>query len=309
MIHLSSINQLNDSLAQRESAVKIFPPDTDIAGVLVQTCNRLEFYYGVGEVPLSIARHLFRVVSGLESSLIGETAIQGQIKSAYLEACEKNNLSKGIHHLFQTALFVGKRVRSESGISRGAMSHSQAAVEIISQSSINLNKALISLIGAHKLNEDIIRFLQNKGAETIFLANKSYEKAESLSRKHGCQMMKLDQLPDMLHFSDILISATSAPHLIVNFNDFPKDREMLVLDLAFPRDVDDRIGQLPGVTLFNLETIENTVNQNIGKRKAEVTVAEMLIEEEIIFFLKKQTRQHLYAGINNQDPTKTIILQ
>ena len=309
MIHLSSINQLNDSLAQRETAVNKFSPDIDVSGVLVQTCNRMEFYNGVGEVPSRIARHLFRVVSGLESSLIGETAIQGQIKSAYLEACEKNNLSKGIHHLFQTALFVGKRVRSESGISRGAMSHSQAAVEIISQSGINLNKALISLIGAHKLNEDIIRFLQNKGAETIFLANKSYEKAESLSRKHGCQMMKLDQLPDMLQFSDILISATSAPHLIVNFNDFPKDREMLVLDLAFPRDVDDRIGQLPGVTLFNLETIENTVNQNIGKRKAEVTVAEMLIEEEIIFFLKKQTRQHLYAGINNQDPTKTIILQ
>ncbi len=309
MIHLSTINQLNDSLAQRESAVKEFSPFTDVAGVLVQTCNRLEFYDGVGKVPLSIARHLFRVVSGLESSLIGETAIQGQIKSAYLEACEKNNLSKGIHHLFQTALFVGKRVRSESGISRGAMSHSQAAVEIISQSGINLNKGLISLIGAHKLNEDIIRFLQNKGAETIFLANKSYEKAESLAKKHGCQMMRLDQLPDMMQFSDILICATSAPHLIVNFDDFPKDREMLVLDLAFPRDVDVRIGQLPGVTLFNLETIENTVNQNINKRKAEVTVAEILIEEEIVFFLEKQTRQHLYAESNNQEPTNTIILQ
>jgi uroporphyrin-III C-methyltransferase len=263
-------------------------------GVLVKTCNRLEFYEGDGEVPGPIARHLFRVVSGLDSGLIGETAIQGQIKAAYLEACVTYTLSKGIHQLFQTALSVGKRVRCESGISRGAMSHSQAAVEVITKSGIDLNNTIISLIGAHKLNDDIIRFLKNKGAETIFLANKSFEKAESLAKIHACKVMRLDQLPDMLQFSDILISATAAPHLIVNYDDFPKNRKMLILDLAFPHDVDELIGKLPGVTLFNLENIENMVNQNKDKRRSEVLIAEEIIEAEIDFFLKNQSRQCLF---------------
>ena len=107
MIQLSSINHLNNSLTQRESIVKESLPGFDRPGVFVQTCNRVEFYEGTGDVPLQVIRHLFRVVSGLESSLVGEIAIQGQIKSAYLNACEKYPLSKGIHHLFQTALFVG----------------------------------------------------------------------------------------------------------------------------------------------------------------------------------------------------------
>ena len=294
MIHLYSHNQLNNSLSQRESVMKEIDLRPDRPGVLVKTCNRIEFYEGDGDVSGPIARHLFRVVSGLESGLIGETAIQGQIKSAYVEACSTLNLSKGIHHLFQTALYVGKRVRSESGISQGAMSHSQAAVGVITKSRIDLNNTIISLIGAHKLNEDIIRFLKDKGAETIFLANKSFEKAEVLAKTHGCQVMRLDQLPDMLKFSDILISATAAPHLIVKYDDFPKNRKMLILDLAFPRDVDERIGQLPDITLFNIENIENMVNQNIDKRRARVLIAEKIIEEEIDFFLKKQTRQGLF---------------
>jgi glutamyl-tRNA reductase len=111
MIHLYSHNQLNNSLTQRESAMNEILHGQNRPGVLVKTCNRLEFYEGDGEVPGPIARHLFRVVSGLDSGLIGETAIQGQIKAAYLEACVTYTLSKGIHQLFQTALSVGKRVR------------------------------------------------------------------------------------------------------------------------------------------------------------------------------------------------------
>ncbi len=294
MIQLSSINQLDNSLAEREAALIQLSMFIDNTGVLVQTCNRIEHYYGAGFVPSDIARHLFRVVSGLESSLIGEIAIQGQIKNIYQEACEKYKLDKGIHNLFQTALYVGKRVRTESQISRGAMSHSQAAVEIITKSGLTLNKALISLIGAHKLNEDIIRFLQSKGAESIILATKSYEKAKVIAKSHHCQIMRLDQLHEMLHFSDILITATSAPHLIVKYEDFPKDRRMLILDLAFPRDVEERIGSLPGVTLYNLENIETLVNQNIEKRRAAVEVAEKIIEEEVNLFFVEQNRQLNY---------------
>ncbi len=297
MIQLFSINQLNNTLAKREDVYHHLSSFGDLSGVLVQTCNRIEFYYGTGTVPVHITRHLFRVVSGLESSLLGEIAIQGQIKTAYNEACAKYKLDKGIHHLFQSTLSVGKRVRTESEISRGAISYSQAAVEIIMNYGISINKALISIIGAHKLNEDIIKFLQNKGAETIFLANRSLEKASKIAKKYQCQIMRLDQLHEMLKFSDILISATSAPHLIVKSEHFSGIRKMLILDLAFPRDVDEKIGTLPDVTLYNLEQIENQIDQNIKKRRANVEIAEKIIEEELDLFYEKQKRQLNYGSL------------
>jgi glutamyl-tRNA reductase len=296
MIHLFSINPLNEPQPGREQTFSSEAIYRDLPGVFVQTCNRTEWYGGTGELPEYIARHLFRVVSGLKSNLLGEIAIQGQIKTAYREACLKYKLDKGIHHLFQYALYVGKRVRNESGISRGAISHSQAVVEIIINKGIPLCKTLISLIGAHKLNEDIIRFLQSKGAETIFLANRSFEKASEIAKRHQCQIMRLDQLGEMLAFSDILITATSAPHLIVKYEYFPKNRNMLILDLALPRDVDEQIGTLPGVTLYNISDIENRVNQNIQNRAATVDLAEKIIEEELVFFYEKQKRNLTYAS-------------
>ena len=278
------------SLIEREAAFSASGAFKNRPGVLLQTCNRIEFYEGEGCVQEDQIRHLFRVVSGLESNMLGEVAIQGQVKTAYMEACGKFRLSRELHWLFQTALFVGKRVRTESGISRGAMSHSQAAVEIICKSGINLDKALISIIGAHKLNEDIIRFLKSKGAETIFLGNKSFEKAQTIAEKFNCETFRLDQLTDFLSFTDILISATSAPHTIVDLAVFPKGKRMLIVDLAVPRDIDERIGNIEGVTLYNIESIENAVSQNIDTRKCEIIKAEQIIEEEIEKFFRKQEK-------------------
>lgn len=287
MIHLH-FNHRNTSLIDREKGLNSFSSFSLRPGVLLQTCNRLEFYEGEGEIPEEIIRHLFRVVSGLESHLVGEIAIQGQVKTAYIEASGKYRLSKSLHQLFQTALFVGKRVRTSSGISKGAVSHSQAATEIIARSGLPLKNAIISLIGIHKLNQDIIRFLTSKGAETIFLANKTYDKAKEIGNAMNCQVMRLDQLKEMLQFTDILISATAAPHLIVKHDDFPKQKQMLIIDLAFPRDVDERIGNLPGVNLFNLESIEAFVQQNIDTRHSRIEQAEHIIEDEIQKFTLKQ---------------------
>jgi glutamyl-tRNA reductase len=253
-------------------------------GVLLQTCNRTEFYYGDGDVPEDIYTHLFQVVSGLKSNLLGEKAIQGQVKNAYIVACGKYKLSSGLHRLFQRALHVGKKVRNYSGISIGAVSHSQAATEIIIQSGININKAIISIVGVNKLNEDIIRFLKNKGAETFFLANKTFEKAQELAEHYGCEAMRLEKLPQMLEFSDVLITATSAPHLIVKYENFPVNKKLLIIDLAFPSDVDERIRTIHGVQLFNLGKIEQFVARNINLREAEIAEAKRIIEEEVTRF-------------------------
>ena len=128
--------------------------------IFLKTCNRSEIYYGEGEVPDEVARHLFRVVAGLESAIIGERAVQGQVKEAYYTAKDQRPLTAELHRLFQSALQVGKRVRNETEISHGAVSHSLAALEIIEDGNIDLKDARITIIGVNKLTADILKFLQ-----------------------------------------------------------------------------------------------------------------------------------------------------
>jgi glutamyl-tRNA reductase len=279
MVHFKSINHLTSSLGERESIYKSLEIPANSPHVLLQTCNRIEVYWGEGDIPGDTARHLFRVVSGLESGLLGESAIQGQVKTAYEKAKSEQKLSASLHRLFQTALRVGKQVRTQSGIGRGAVSHGQATVQLIQQSNINLKHALITLIGVNKLTEDTIRFLQNKGAETILVANRSYEKAKPYADKYNCKIFDFTNLREILANTDILISATSAPHTVIKKEQFPTNKEMLIFDLAFPRDVDTEIGELPGVQLINLENIEQTIRQNINNRENELKIAEVIIEE------------------------------
>jgi glutamyl-tRNA reductase len=284
MVNYKSINHTATGLEGREEFIRSLCIPHNLPHVFLQTCNRIEFYWGEGEIPLPTAEHLFRVVSGLESGLLGESAIKGQVKNAYGSACETWQLSPSLHKLFQTAFRVAKLVRSKSAIGQGAVSHGQATVEIISKSNINLNKALITLIGVNKLTEDTIRFLQNKGAETLFVANRSYEKAIPYAEKYNCQLFNFKNIKEILSLTDILISATSAPHTVISNEVFPKDKEMMIFDLAFPRDIDAAIGHLPNVQLFNLENIEQRIGLNLRKRKQEIRIAEQIINEEIRLF-------------------------
>jgi len=292
MIRLFSWNN-KFSLVDREKYLSEFYKLSEHPCVKLHTCNRLEIYEGDGYIPMYVIRHLCRVVSGLESSLVGETAIQGQVKEAYMEAAQKYDLSKSIHSLFQYALYVGKKVRAMSGISRGAVSYSQAVLEIIDRMGLNLNESIITLIGAHRLNESIIRYLKAKGAETIFLANRSIEKIYPIAIDYNCKIVGFHQLFHVLGITDILISATSAPHIIVKDADFPDNKTMLIFDLAFPRDIDESIGRRNGVILYNLEDIEQQINQNITQRTKAIEIAEEIIDEAVRQFVKKQDHYHV----------------
>ena len=281
MVKFKSINHLTNSLAEREAYYKTLNIHSDTPHVLLQTCNRIEIYWGDGEIEPETANHLFRVVSGLESGLLGESAIQGQVKIAYELARETQKLPASLHKLFQSALRVGKLVRNKSGIGRGAVSHGQATVDLIQQSGINLKNALITLIGVNKLTEDTIKFLQNRGAETIFVANRSYEKALPYAEKYNCKIFDFTNLKQILSFTDILISATSAPHTIIRKESFPISKEMIIFDLAFPRDVEPGIAGYEKVKLYNLEDLESIIRQNIRNRHSELTVAADIIETEV----------------------------
>jgi hydroxymethylbilane synthase len=294
MIQYKSINHQNTSLTDREDYFKQMNLKDLGPSILLQTCNRVELYYGDGEVPEDVARHLFRVVCGLESAIIGERAVQGQVKEAYLTARKTQKLPTGLHKLFECALQVGKRVRTETQISHGAVSHSLASIEIIEQEHIDLQNAHITIIGVNKLTEEIIKFLQNKKAQLVFLANRTEEKARRMAEPFGIDIYRLEEKVSFLHTTDILISATSAPDAIIHTEDLPTDHKMLAIDLAFPRDIDPEVSKLPNVTLYNLHDVENKVKANISVREDEVKKAESMIEEEIAELQDIMKRRKLF---------------
>ena len=286
--------------------------------IFLKTCNRSELYYGDGDVPDEVARHLFRVVSGLESAIVGERAVQGQVKEAYYTAKDQRPLPAELHKLFQSALQVGKRVRNETEISHGAVSHSLAALEIIEDSlsnntkkehaltldsfkDLDLKNAHITIIGVNKLTADILKFLQNKGAKMVFLANRSQIKAHYLADPLGIKVYTLDEKKEFLAHTDILISATSAPHLIIHKEDTPEDKRLLAIDLAFPRDIDSRLNELPNVQLYNIRDVERKVRENIEVRGAEVEKAEVIIEEEIQEMQEALERRKRYIEVKSEE--------
>ena len=279
MIAYKSINQQNTSLEAREAYFQGL--HVERGAVLLQTCNRVELYYGEGDVPDDVARHLFRVTAGLESALIGERAVQGQVKESYQQAQLQYRLTAEMHKLFSCALEVGKRVRTETEISQGAVSHSLAAIEILQQEQVDLSQSRITIIGVNKLTSDILKFLKNKGARMVFLANRSQMKAHQLADPLGISVFELHDKQRFLADTDILISATSAPHAVIDATDIPFGKKLLAIDLAFPRDIDPSIGRLPNVRLYNLSDVERRVRENISVRKGEVVRAEAIIEEEI----------------------------
>jgi glutamyl-tRNA reductase len=289
MIRYKFINNAEYSLREREALLKGFEMDRMPAHVLLSTCNRVEMYWGEGCVPEEVVRHLYRVAAGLESSLIGERAIQGQLKQAYLLACEKYQLSSSLHRLFQTAMHTGKRVRTETKIAEGAVSHSQVTVEILKMEKIDLKKKIIAIIGVNKLTEDILKFLTSRGATNIFLSNRNVEKAQVLASRYNGTAISLENKRSMLQFTDILICATSAPHLIIHPEDISEDKDLLVFDLAFPRDVSEKVGTFRHVKLFNLEDVERFAKKNLSLRLREMNKAEQIIDEEVAKYYQWQS--------------------
>ncbi len=281
MVQYKLVNHTEYNLKEREQLSKELRTSRSVPHVFLSTCNRSEQYWGEGFVPENVLRHLYRVASGLESALTGERAIQGQLKQAYAKASEHFRLSPSLHKLFQTAIHTGKRVRNETRIAEGAVSHSQVTVEILKQKRIDLKNKVIGIIGVNKLTEDILKYLSANEAINLFLSNRHIEKAQLLAQTYNAVAVGLEQKAAMLARADILICATAASHTIISKDDITSNKPLLIFDLAFPRDVDENVEKLPNVELFNLEDIEQFSKKNIRLRKDEILKAETIIEEEI----------------------------
>jgi glutamyl-tRNA reductase len=285
--------------------------------VVLSTCNRTEIYLVVSdparaetdalemladhagihhaELALEIyaprncdaARQLYRVTAGLESMIVGEAEIQGQVKRAFEAALRAGCTGPLSNRLWGAALTAGKRVRSETEIGSSHVSVPSAAVGLASDLLGDLRKRHVVILGAGETSELTAQALADKGAGTIFVANRHADRARSLAQRFGGSVVSLEGLPEQLAVADIVVSSTSSPHPIVGHEELKlvlgrrEGRPLLLIDIAVPRDIEPRCGELEGVTLYDIDDLQRVVARNLDTRAGEVPRAEEIVEEEI----------------------------
>ncbi len=233
------------------------------------------------------ARHLFRVTAGLESMIVGEHEIQGQVRRAHELARESGTAGPLTNRVFAAALATGRRVRTETAIARSHVSLSSVAVELAESLLGDLGGRPVVVIGAGETSELTAQALAARGVKTVFIANRHADRARSVAERFGGSVVGLDRLPETLEAADIVVASTSSPHPIVGHEELElvmrarSGRPLLLIDIAVPRDFDPRCGELDGVTLRDIDDLESAVSHNLSARAADVPAAERIIEEEI----------------------------
>jgi glutamyl-tRNA reductase len=236
------------------------------------------------------ARHLYRVSSGLESMIVGEAEVQGQVKRAYEAALAARTTGPMTNKLFRAALATGKRVRTETAISVGRASVASVAVDAAREALGDLTARHVLLIGAGETAELTARALHDHGVTTMFIANRRRDRAIALAQQFGGASGSFDALPGELARADIVISSTSSPHALLGAEELAlvtgerQGRPLLLVDLAVPRDIDPACAELPGVTLLDIDGLQAQVRRHISVRQVEARRAEGIVEEEIQSF-------------------------
>ena len=236
------------------------------------------------------ARHLYRVTSGLESMIVGEAEVQGQVKRAYELALAARTTGPMTNKLFRAALATGKRVRTETAISEGRASVASVAVDAARGAIGDLADRHVVIVGAGETAELTAQALHDQGVTTMFVANRRRERAIALAQRFGGASGSFDALPGELERADIVIASTASPHTLIGAEDLVdvvaarRGRPLLLVDLAVPRDVDARCAELPGVTVLDMDALQRTVGRHMSVRHAEARRAEGIVEEEIQSF-------------------------
>ena len=301
--------------------------------VIVSTCNRTEIYAAVLDAKGGLANikqflakqlhdevceidnyiyihtlydtvhHLFRVASGLDSMILGETQILGQVKKAYQFACEHNSSNRILNTLFQQAVSVGKRVRTETEIDRNAVSISYAAVELSRQIFGDLSGRTILIVGAGKMSELTAKHLVANGVNSVLVSNRSFEKAVELAEHFGGKAVRFDDLFKHMETADIVISATAARHAIIRPEDLApvmakrEGKKIFLIDIAVPRDIAPEVNDMDGVTLYDIDDLQHVVDRNLEERKREAVKGQRIVEEEITIFFKWLNTQFVVPTI------------
>jgi glutamyl-tRNA reductase len=249
------------------------------------------------------AEQLFRVTAGLDSMILGEAEVQGQVKRAYELALVEGATGAVLNRLFRGALAAGKRARSETGISERAMSIPSVAVELAQHTLGDLTERRVLVVGAGETAELTARALASRGVEAVFIANRRYDRAIGLAERFGGRAVRFEDLPDQMIAADIVVASTSSPHHVIEQDALlevmsaREGRPLLLIDLAVPRDIQPGCREVPGVALHDMDDLQRLVERNASGREAEARRAEVVLRAELARFQR---------WLATQDVTPTI---
>lgn len=240
-------------------------------------------------------RHLFKVVSSLDSMILGETQIFGQVKDAYSKARQCNTAGRNLSSLFEEAIRAGKRVRTETQIGKGAVSISTAAIELAKKIFEDLAGKKVLIIGAGKIGELVVKNLYSRGIETVLVANRTFARAKELAEIFKGKAIGFEEIGRALEDkdADILISSTSAPHFILDKNDLRlimqkrNHAPLFIIDLGLPRNIDPQINAIGNTYLYNIDDLAQVRDANLRERLKEAKKAEQILEYHIAQITKE----------------------
>src|SRR6266568_801856 len=258
-------------------------------------------------------RHVFRVAASLDSMVVGEPQILGQVKEAYATARAVGAVRAQLDQLLTRAFAVAKRVRTETAVGSSSVSVASVAVELASKIFGSLEGKHVCLVGAGKMSELAARHLLARGAGPIFVANRTYDRATTLARKFGGRAIRFDELYDHCEQADIVITSTGAPVAIFRrehgemFLSRRKNRPMFFIDIAVPRDVDPEMNKLDGIFVYDIDDLQGAVTSHVAGRKKEAAQAEIIINLEVERFEARLQTLHVVPTIVSlQDYVETI---
>ena len=293
--------------------------------IILSTCNRVELYANVTDAltasesikdflsqfhgikrgsldnalymydDTNAVRHVFRVASSLDSMVVGEPQILGQLKGAFDLALSKKTTGVLLNKLMKKAISVAKRVRTETKIAENAVSISFAAVELAKKIFTDLSKRVFMLLGAGEMAELAAKHLITTGVNEVLVSNRTYDRACDLAKEFNGRPVKFDEFIQEMVRSDIVICSTGAPDYILTKNQMQKvmrerkQRQVFIIDISVPRNIDPGINDLDNVYLYNVDDLQGVVDANMFERQKEAEKAEKIIEEEIDTFLKWQS--------------------
>ena len=248
--------------------------------------------------------HLFRVACSLDSMVVGEPQILGQLKAAYAAARDRGALSGTLDGLVTRAFSVAKRVRSETGIGQMAVSVSYAAVELARKIFGSLSHRVVMIAGAGKMSELAARHLRRSGATEVLVTNRTYERAVEMARLFEGTAVEYTQFTAVLPKADILIASSAAPHYILRKDDMQRviaarrNKPMFLIDIAVPRNIEPTVNEIDNIFLYDIDDLQEVVNANLRERSKEAEHAEVMVAEEV---------ERMMARIKVAEVTPTIV--
>ena len=312
--------QVSFSKSQLEEALPMLK-DRVGESIILSTCNRSEFY-AVGENPARIAeqvrlfiadyhgisaetisahlyeytdadavRHLLRVASGLDSMIIGESQILGQVRDSLSAASDAQSVQTSLLGLFHAAVRTGRRVRDETDVGRNALSVSYAGVQLAQRTLGTLRGRRALLIGAGEAGQLVAKALRTVGIADLMIANRTLARAEDLTQSLGGRAIPFSEIESALGEADIVISATDSPEFVITTEMASSavngrgEAPLFLFDLAVPRDVDPQVADLPGLRLFNIDDLFSIAEENLQGRKLAALDAEAIVEDELVRFM------------------------